>query len=69
MPVGTMLREMTARELSLWMAYSKVDAEKWEKESGKKEPPTEEDDTQEKHDLFAERMKGFMSRKGIASNG
>jgi hypothetical protein len=65
MTVGTMLNEMSATEFAMWMAYAKVEAEKYEKKPAT--PPDEDNGGGQGLPIpvFEANVKSQMERKGI----
>ena len=64
MTVGQLLNNMSATEFAMWMAYAKVENERFDKEYGKsKEPTPEEQEVQ--HQVFESNVLAQMERKGI----
>lgn len=59
-----MLSEMSATEFAMWMAYAKVEAEKYEKK-GNGEALSEEPSNSMPTPVFEANVKSQMERKGI----
>lgn len=69
MTVGHLLNEMSSYELSLWIAYAKVEAEKYDGENKKPETPLDPDDPipvdVKPGAMLEQSVKGCLERKGV----
>ena len=69
MTVGHLLTEMSAYELSLWIAYAKVEADEREGKNKKPETPLDPDDPipvdAKPTAMLEQSVKGCLERKGV----